>query len=102
MNKITNVTKVFKKKVLTPEEKISNVITHFQTELISLQGESENVLDVFKSTVKRLVNINEKIDTKIGSINSQLDTLTSIKNDLISSAVSNNKVKAKFEDFFNI
>jgi predicted nucleic acid-binding Zn-ribbon protein len=85
--------------VLTEEQKVQNVINHYSSELASLQNESDNILDVFKNTVKRLENINSKIDSKVSSIEMQMEKMAEIKAALVDSKAANEKVKARFVDF---
>jgi uncharacterized phage infection (PIP) family protein YhgE len=89
----------FKKKVISLEQKVAQVIKEHDDQLEKLGKEAEDALDSFKRTVNRLEMINGKIDDSVSLMEQQIKHLNDVKNNMLSNKERNSKIKDKIQEF---
>lgn len=88
----------FKKSIVQQPVKSIDLIETKMQETESLKTESANALDLVTSTIKKLRNVNENIDTKIDETNHAKQTLQGIEDDLNETKKHNEIIIEKFQN----
>jgi hypothetical protein len=91
MFKFRNI-KLFRKSQPTMSEKATRIIEELNEDLGFLKGESEDALGAFRSTLNNLKGINERIDERVVLADSQIASLDTLKEKLMTNKTSNEKV----------
>ena len=92
----------FKKSIVQQPVKSVDLIETKKQETESLKTESANALDLVTSTIKKLRDVNESIDTKIVETNHAKQTLQGIEDDLNETKKHNEIIIEKFQNLIGI
>ena len=92
----------FKKSIVQQPVKSIDLIETKMQETESLKTESANALDLVTSTIKKLHNVNENIETKIAETNHAKQTLQRIEDDLNETKKHNEIIIEKFQNLIGI
>lgn len=92
----------FKKSIVQQPVKSVDLIETKKQETESLKTESANALDLVTSTIKKLRDVNENIDTKIAETNHAKQTLQGIEDDLNETKKHNEIIIEKFQNLIGI
>lgn len=81
------------------EKQSIEVITKLQTELGTLDQQSNDAVQSFKDTLSKLEDINTVIDSKVEVVQNHIEQFQFLKDQLIVKKASNLKISSKIKEF---
>jgi prefoldin subunit 5 len=82
-------------------DKFTKTIKGIDVEVAELEKKAENVLNVFKSTVEELSEVNKTIDDNIATVDTHIKSLTDTSARLAKNKEANQKVIDKINEFLS-